>query len=764
MHRWTLPLMVACGPALTDDPEVPVDPELTPFPIDEVDVTRFVDPMLGTRGQGNVIPGALVPHGMVRASPDTLNDPGAIDAYDWSSDRIEGFTHTHLEGPGGSANGYSQILLLPQAGPRQLDRDLRPEPFSHDDEEARPGYYRVRLQGSDVDVALTATGHAAIHRYTFPEGEGRIVLDLGHSMADSVGGSVTLDGATVAATGRYRVHPFAALVTLDDGTTAYTTIHAWMELSFTPAVGGVWQGRSSLIVQPGATTGEGAWLGAWVDLPADAPRTVEVRVGISRISVEQARRNLEAEVGQRSFEEVAEAADAAWNTLLNRVAVEGSDDDKTRFYTALYHALMQPADYTEVGGDYAIGASGRDVVRQAEGFRYHTDDWCAWDTFRTSHPLRTLVEPELADDIANSMLVTWEEGGWLDKCSWNATGYSRVMTGNPQVSILVDAGVKGLYGDRVDPEAAWQALDELASNDIPMIDGVCGYTNLGTPEDYVTLGWVSHECDPGQAASMTLEYAYADWVTARWAEHVGRDDEADVYDARSGNWKNTWNDAYRFAQSRRRDGSWVEPFDPDLWSDFNGFTEATSWIYSFSVQHDVPGLVEKVGGKAAMVERLDAFFDGGRFDVSNQPSFHVPWLYAAVGDPAGTQRRVRDILDTHYGTGPEGLPGNDDAGSTSAFAVLSILGLYPIAPGGDRWTLSAPLVPEATLHLHPGFYEGGAFTVRAVGDLATERYVQSATWRGEPLERAWLTHEEIVGGGVLEVVLGAAPSAWGAAD
>lgn len=738
-------------------PPVPDDPETVPFPVPDRDVARHVDPRLGSGGSGNVIPGALVPHGMVRASPDTWNEPGAIDAYDASNDRIEGFSHLHWEGPGGSANGYSQILLLPQHGVRELDKEARAAPYTHDDEEARPGFYRVGLPG--VDVSLTATRNAAIHRYAFDPGEARLIVDLGHSLGSSTGGEVTISGRTISGFGRYRVHPFASAITQDDGSTGWSTVYTWIELDADPLASGLVQGVARPVVREGATSGEGAELAAWVELPAG--RVVEARVGISLVSVDQARANAEAQVVGRSFEEVAGEARAAWNSHLARLQVDAPDDRLTQVYTAWYHMAMQPADYTEEGGVYQIGASGAPVTRQAEGFRYLTDDWCAWDTFRTSHPLRTLLEPELADDFANSMLVTWEEGGWLDKCPWNATGYSRVMTGNPQVPILVDPLVKGLYGDRVDTEAAWQALDALASTDIPLVDGICGYFNLGTPPDYRDLGYVSTECDPGQAASMTLEYAYADWVTARFAEATGRPEDAARYDARSGSWRNTWNDVHGFAQSRRRDGSWVEPFDPDAGPEFNGFTEATSWIYSFSVQHDVPGLVEKVGGTDAMVARLDTFFDEGKFDPGNQPGFHVPWLYAAIGRPAGTQRRVKEILDRSYGLGPEGLPGNDDAGALSAWALLGWLGLYPIAPGEARWTIGAPRVAEATVHLHPGFYEGGTFTVRAVGDPDALTWVQSATWNGAPLDRAWLTHDEIVGGGVLEVVLGAAPSAWG---
>ena len=733
-----------------------------PFPIDEVPLTGFVDPMIGTRGSGNVIPGALVPHGMVRLSPDTWNEGGAVGAYAWDSDRIEGFTHTHWEGPGGGYNGYSQLLVLPQTGELNVNRGQRPSAYSHDDEVARPGYYAVTLLDSDVRAELTATGHAAVHRYSFPAGPGRLLLDLGHSLGLSVNAALTMTGRIWEGQAIYNVHPIAALLT-PEGETAQTTWYVHAELSQAPASTGVFRGQGlSPEALPGRDTVSGAWTGGWGEWSFDEPTQVELRVGLSLISVAQAAANLEAEVGARSFDEVAAEAEALWNTALNRVQVAGDEATQTKFYTALYHSLFQPADYTEASGQYVVGSSGAPVIRDVgdDGFRYFTDDWCMWDTFRTSHPLRTLVEPELTDDITTSMLVQYQEGGWLPKCTWNATGYSRVMIGNHAVPIIADAFIKGL--DRIDTELAWQAIDHAGSDEIPDLpDGACGYVNLGTPAEYLELGYVPTECDPSQSVSMTLEHAYDDWAAARFAEAIGRPDDAARYDERATSWRNHWNPAEGFMQARDRDGQWITPFDPTDSSDMNDFCEADSWIYSWFVPHDVPGLVEVMGGVDPFVERLDAFFAGDHFEPSNQPSFHVPWLYAAAGRPEGTQRLIRDIVDNEYGVEPRGLPGNDDAGSTSAFLVLAMLGIYPIAPGDGVWTLTAPRLRSATLHLHPGYYDGGQLVIAAVGDPETQPYVQSATWNGEALTEARIDHAELVAGGRLEFVLGAAPSDWG---
>ncbi len=743
------------------EPPTPADDAEVPFPIAEIPLTGHVDPMLGTGGPGNTIPGALVPHGMVRASPDTVGDAGDVDAYDWGGDRIEGFSHTHLEGPGGGANGYSQLLLLPQTGDRVIDRGARPSAFEHSSEVARPGYYAVTLDDYGVRSELTATSHAAVHRHTFPAGPARFLLDLGHSLGDSTGGLVAIDGRTWSGRASYNVHPAAALFTGNDGATAYVTLYFHVELGVTPTSTGVFVGAGDdPDVNEGATEGFGRDLGAWAEFDLAEETAIEVRVGVSLISEAQAAANLAAEVGDRDFDAVAAAADATWNTALNRVQVEGDEDLLGVFYTALYRTFFQPADYTEANGQFVVGASGAPVVRPADGFRYFTDDWCMWDTFRTSHPWATLVEPELRDDVITSMLVHYEEGGWLPKCTWNATGYSRVMIGNHAVPIIADAWIKGL--DRFDAELAWEAVDHAGTDEIEDLPAVgCGYVNLGTPPEYIELGYVPSECDTTQSVSMTLEHAYDDWTAARFAEALGRTADAQRYDDRAEYWRNHWNPEHGFMQARGRDGAWVEPFDPTDDSDFNDFAEADSWIYSWFVPHDVPALVEAMGGQAAFVERLDAFFADGHFDPSNQPSFHVPWLYAAAGAPAGTQERVRLISDSDYGSGPDGLPGNDDAGSTSAWLVLSMLGIYPIAPGDGVWTLTAPRFQRATLHLHPGYYDGGTVVIEVVGDPETEPYIQSMTWNDEPITEPRIDHATLVEGGVLEVVVGPEPSDWG---
>lgn len=756
------------GDTDTDTPEI-LAPEvstdtLPELHIDELDLVSFVDPLIGTRGGGNVIPGPLLPHGLMRPSPHTVNGAGSIDAYDYSATAIQGFTHTQLEGPGGSGNGYSQILLMPTVGARDLTPSGYRSSFSHDSEIVEAGYYAVTLADSGVRVELTAARRAAVHRYTFPASDSaRVVLDLGHSNGSSIGGALTRVGDNAfEGHGAYQVHPLLGLtLSDDDGTTGEMRVYFRIEASrpfdaaglSTPAGAAA---SDVVAVEGPRLVGFGEWATA-------ADETIELRVGISLIDVEHARLNLATDLGDRDFDAVRQAARAEWNTRLNRVQVEGSERDRRIFYTALYHSMFQPTDATEADGAFQSPTSGKPETVRDAGFPFYTDDWCMWDTFRTSHPLASLTEPETREPVARSILLRYQQGGWLPKCTWSATGYSRVMIGNHAIPILVDAWRRGFHG--FDGALALEAMVKagMQDNPNPGEDGLCGYFNLGTVPAYIDKGYVPGECDPTQSASMTLEYAYDDWVTARFAEAMGDEATRDAFDERGKNYAEHFNPAYGFMQGRHGDGSWIEPFDPADTSDANHFAEASSWIYSFFVPHDVPGLIALMNGRDAFIARLDAFFDEGHYDPSNQPSFHIPWLYNAAGAPWRTQDRVRRVLAEHYGDDPGGLPGNDDAGSMSAWYVLASLGLYPLAPGDPTWELGAPLFERATIHLHPGWYPGKPLTIEAPRDNPDDRYIQSVSLNGVPISAPRIDHAALAGGGVLRVVLGPAPSTWGSA-
>lgn len=713
------------------------------------DLTRWVDPAIGSQGDGNVVPGPCHPHGMVKLSPDTNAAVGSIDAYEWSNDRIEAFSHTHLQGPGGSNNGYSQIGVKAFTGevPERLEGIT--SAFTHDDEIIEVGYYAVTLQDWDVRAELTATPLTGIHRYTFPAGDhSRILFDLRHTRGQALDGHAefTADGV-VEGYGVYQVNPLVAFpLELTDPGTGIATVY--------------FSGRFSKVPDATDVVPSGDSVGAIATFTTSDREVIEVRVGISYVSVQQARMNREAEAEVRTFDEAREDAVAAWNLYLNRIAVEGgTDDDRVMFYTALYHSLMVPADTTETGDVFWNGSDRVGKVFKDAGWRHFSDNWCTWDTARTTHPLMTIVAPELVDDNAQSFVLTYEQGGWMAKATWNATGDSRCMTANFQYCIVSDAFQKGFRG--FDGETAYEAMRKGSLEDSTnlMQDTHCGYLNQGTPPDYVDSGWVPKECDGDQSGSMTLEYAYNDACVARMAELLGREDDATFFRERSGNYRNVWNPQHGFMQERWRDGTWVEPFDPTHW---RGFTESDSWKYTWFVPHDQCGLVELMGGRDAFVAKLDQFFDEGHFTPDNEPDFHTPYLYAFVGEAGKTQQRVRQVMDTAFSTAPNGLPGNDDAGATSAWYVFSALGFYPVNTGADDlYWMGSPVFERAAIRLDPVRQSEGEFVVEAEGASATNRFIQSATLNGKPLEVPYITHGQIVAGGTLALVMGPEPSSWG---
>lgn len=714
-----------------------------------------VDPLVGTSGSGNTVPGALVPHGMVKLSPDTDVEVGSIKAYSYDDTKLQGFSHTHLEGPGGSNMGYSEVLLLPQTGTLETSPYKNPTRFSHATEVVTPGYYAVTLDDEDVRVELTATAHAGVHRYTFPAcGGNRVLVDAGHTRGRSVGGEVHVVGDdTVEGFGDYQVEPVIAFAL--NGVAPKTGLAtAFFSVKFDRpfASAGTWQSSD---VVPGRRDVTGDHAGAWVELDAMAGRVVEARVGVSFIDVAQARKNRDDELGAATFEQIRDRAGAAWDTHLSRIEVEGGTDaQRSMLSTALYHALLQPADYTE-GDRFFLGGGDAGAVQPAAGHHFYADDWCAWDTARGTFPMLGLLDPEVVPDMIQSYVTWYEHAGWMSKCSWHALGDSRVMTGNFNFCSIADAWAKGLRG--FDVAKAYEGMRKGSMEDSrnPGEDGLCGYFGQGTPPDYVNLGWVPEECDTLQAASMTLEHAQADGCVAQIASAVGNDADAALFTARSGNWKNTWNPAHRFPQLRARDGHFLEPFDP---TSGNGFTEADAWKYRWSVPQDLCGLVTAIGGAQAFEAELDAFFDGGHFDVSNEPDFHAPWLYDLVGAPAKTASRLRQVVAASFSTAPGGLPGNDDAGATSSWLAFALMGLYPVTPGSGLYWLGSPHFDRVTFHIDPA--GGKDFVLEAQGNGPDAPYVQSATLDGVPLTDPRLRDADLRKGGKLVLVMGPTPSAW----
>ncbi len=713
------------------------------------DPTTAVDPRIGTDGSGNVFFGVTLPHGMVKLGPDTDNGTQDIKGYQWNAQKIQTFSHTHLDGPGGSAYGYSQIALMPTMGTRTVQEEEYAATYDRATQIATPGRYAVKLPEHDIAVELAATRHCGWHKYQFPAGTARVLVDFGHTRGKSVGGQVQVAGDTVSGRGDYNVHPaISGLLQDKKPIVGLSSIYAHVRFSTPPTASGVWQGRKEVA----GTLADGADSGAWLEWQSATPQTIHAMVCLSLISDALAQKHLQDEMTTATFAGVVAAAHAEWNGLLSRIQVETVDAvERTRFYTAVYHAMLQPADYTE-DGQFWNGSKEVAQVQSTGGKHFYTDDWCVWDTTRTVHPLLTLIQPEVVGDMLQSLVWMTGPEGYLPKCPWQATGDSRVMTGNFTFCVMADAVVKGLTD--FDTAAAMATMQHGAMTDSvnPYQDGVCGYFNQGSPPFYVQNGWVPQECDLTQGASMTLEHSYSDWCLGQYAQALGNADLAKQMAPRGNNWQNTWG-PHGYPQLRAEDGTWLEPFDP---AGAVGFTEATAWIYEWLVPQDRCGLVAKIGGRAATLQRLNDFFDGGHFDMGNEPDFHAPWLYVDVGRPDLASDRVHKLLAAQFNATPGGLPGNDDAGAMSGWLVFATLGLYPVAPGDGYYTLTAPLFARAEINV------GGKIVRVEAPGAPTATHIVSAKWNGQPLTEPRIAHSALAQGGFLELTLTPGDSAWGA--
>jgi predicted alpha-1,2-mannosidase len=712
-----------------------------------------VDPFVGVDGGGNTVPGAAVPFGFANPSPDTVLSGGAhgfnTSGYD-SSQPIIGFSQTHVSGTGGNSK-YGNVRITPQVG----EINIRGLASPKQDETAAPGYYAVTLSRPKVKAELTATRLVAVHRYTFPPStEAHLLIDA--SSVISAGGG---DGQQEPVACNVRVVSPNRV----EGTGNFTggwnpspyTLHFSAEFSEPFRAYGTWRGGSLL---PNATSAEGERMsvGAYVTFDATSRRQVEVKIGVSFISPEKARASIRRETGSAGFDEIRLRAAASWEQALSKIRVKGgTPDERQIFYTALYRSHYMPHD-----------VSGENVWWQS-GEPHYEDYYCLWDTFRTLHPLLTLIQPGRQRDMVRSLVDTYRHTGWMPDA--RVAGANGLTQGGSNSDVVVaDALVKGLKG--IDYETAYQAMVKNAEVDSPrpLYEG-------REVSEYKRRGYMSMRLE--RSASRTLEYAYNDFCLAQVARALGKAADYRKYLARSNNWANLWDAETKTIRPRHPDGRWMEPYDRlKVYSlDRPRFTwwgapyyEGSGYQYSTYVPHDVQGLINRLGGDEAFVRWLDEFFDNGRegepsfnpglYTQGNEPDILAPFLYIHAGRPDKTQAQVRRLMLREYRTGRAGLPGNDDAGTMSSWYVWNAVGLYPNA-GQDFYYVGSPVFTRAAIDLGGG----RVFTVEARDASAKNRYVQAATLNGRPLDRAWLTHAEISRGGRLKLQMSDRPSVWGSA-
>ena len=699
-----------------------------------------VNPFIGTDFTGNTYPGAQVPFGMVQLSPDNgLPGWDRIAGYFWPDSTIAGFSHTHLSGTG--AGDLYDISFMPVMLPyREAEAPLGiHSKFSHEEESASAGYYKVRLSDYDIQVELTATPRCGVQRYTFPKGDAAVFLNLRKALNwdATVDAHVEqVDSVTI------RGYRFSNGWARGQRVFFCTRFSRPLAMSLDTAA----------ILTGGKRTGTSVI--ARFDFQAEAGEQLVVSTALSGVSMDGAMRNLQAEVPEDDFDKCLAAAREAWDRQLGRIEVRCEDrDEKVKFYTALYHAMLAPTLYSDVDGAY-LGPDRQE--HRTEGWdNYGT--FSLWDTYRAAHPLYTLVAPERVDDMVNSFIAFYEQNGRLPV--WNMwASETDMMIGYHAVAVIADAYLKGIGG--FDAEKALEACVATANLD--------DYRGIGA---YKKLGYVPCDLkDPHNAddwsLSKTLEYAYDDHCIARMAEKMGRTDIAEEFYRRAQNYRNVYNPETGFMQPRDSRGHFVEPFSPDDYTPH--ICESNGWQYFWSVQHDVEGLIELAGGKERFAQKLDSMFTYhpgeddelpifstgmiGQYAHGNEPSHHVIYLFNAVGQPWKTQQYAARVMHELYLNTPAGLCGNEDCGQMSAWYVFSAMGFYPVDPVSGRYELGTPLYPEVKLHLA----DGKTFTVRANGVSRENCYVKSVKLNGVPYDKTYITHEQILSGGVMEIKMVAA--------
>jgi predicted alpha-1,2-mannosidase len=720
----------------------------------ENDLTKWVNPFIGTTNFGTTNPGAVVPNGLMSAVPFNVtgSDSNAFDKdarwwstpYDFTNSYFTGYAHVNLSGVG--CPDLGALLTMPTGG--DLEVDYKKYGSAYDNEKAEPGYYSNRLTNYNITTEATTTLRTSAERYTFAGGKGNILINLGQSLSNE-------SGATVRRVSDTEIEGSKLLGTFCYNPQAVFPIYFVMRVSKVADAAGYWK------MQPEMSGVEAAWtpdngtyklytkygrelsgddIGYWWSFNDLKPgEQIEVRMGVSFVSIENARENLNAEQGAKSFDQLRNEAHTAWNNDLSRIRVEGgTDDQKTVFYTALYHALIHPNVLSDVNGEYPLMESfGNGKVEK--GNRYSV--FSLWDTYRNLHQLMTLVYPERQIDMVRSMVSMYKEWGWLPK--WELFGRETfTMEGDPAIPVIVDTWRKGLRDFDID--AAYEAMVKSATtpgDKNKMRPDINPYIDKG----YIPLGYFAGDNSGDNSVSHALEYYVADAALSWMAEARGDKMFAKDLKERSLGYKKYYSKESGTLRPINADGSFLTPFNPRQGENFEevpGFHEGSAWNYTFFAPHDVDGMIKLNGGASKFVDKLQMVFDQGLYDPANEPDIAYPYLFSRVkGAEWRTQKEVNRLLAKHFTTKPDGIPGNDDTGTMSAWAVFSMLGFYPDCPGEPYYTLTSPVFDHIEIDT-----ANGTITIDAKHPTANHIYINDMTLNGKKLNKYRISHNELING------------------
>lgn len=713
------------------------------------EITKYVNPFIGTGAidgglSGNNYPGATSPFGMIQLSPDTSEAPNWGDAsgYDYNRSTIFGFSHTRLSGTG--ASDLIDVTLMPTSSGRTSST------FTHDEEKASPGYYQVMLKDENINVELTTTQRNGIHRYQYPAGkDAEVILDMDHS-ADKGSWGRRIINAQIRILNDHAVEGYRIIT----GWAKLRKIYFYMEFSSPILTSTLRDGGR---VHENTAVVNGTNLHGCFRFGKLNGKPLTCKVALSSVSMENARQNMEQEAPHWDFDRYVAAADADWEKQLGKIEIKGTEVQKEIFYTALYHTMIQPNTMSDVNGEYMAADY---TARKVGDNETHYTTFSLWDTFRASHPLYTLLEPERVTDFVKSMIRQYEYYGYLPIWQlWGQDNYC--MIGNHSIPVITDAILKGIPG--IDVEKAYEAVYNSSVTSHP-----------NSPfEAWEKYGFMPENIQT-QSVSITLEQAFDDWCVAQLAEKLNKDADYERFHKRSEYYRNLFHPKTKFFQSKNDKGEWIEPFDPYQYGGNGGhpFTEGNAWQYFWYVPHNIQALMELTGGTKAFEQKLDTFFTSnykseqmnhnasgfvGQYAHGNEPSHHVAYLYNFAGQPWKTQKYVSHILNTLYNNTSSGYAGNDDCGQMSAWYVFSAMGFYPVNPADGRYIIGSPLLDECTLKL-AGNKE---FHIRTIRKSPEDIYIQSVTLNGKKHKDFFITHQDIMNGGTMVFKMGKKPSGWG---
>ena len=712
----------------------------------------YVNPFIGTSNFGATNPGAIAPRGMVSVSP--FNVAGSQNTLEkdsrWLSNPyvnentfLTGFSHVNLSGVGCPDLGV--ILTMPTTG--KLETDHLKYGTTYEDEVARPGYYSTTLKKYKIKVETTASKRVGFSRYSFPKGKSNILLNLGLGLTNEQGATVKIISSTEIEGMRnvgsfcyfkpnesypiYFVAKFSK-PSMEFGIWKNTSKYKGEEAQWMPYNGKtrLYKGFKKEIV--------GDSIGAYMSYSFEEPTQVEVKIAVSYVSIENARENLEKESNGLSFRKIYDKTASKWNDLLSKITVEGgTSNDKTIFYTALYHTLIHPNILNDVNGEYPKMAT-RETLKTS-GTRFTVFSF--WDTYRNLHSLMSLVYPKQQSDMVKSMLSIYDESGWLPKWELNATE-TTTMVGDPAGIIIADTYLRGIKD--FDVEKAYQAMVKSATQ-------LEKNTLRPGIKEYITKGYLTTASIKSGSVSTTQEYNISDFAIAQLAEVLGKKEEERKYRERSISYRSLFDKEFNLLRPKNKDNKWITPFKPENGSNFQknlGFIEGNSWQYTFMVTHDVKGLMKLMGGQKAYNKKLQRVFDTGQFDMANEPDIGYPFLFNYIaGQEWRAQKTVLELIRKYFKNTPDGLPGNDDTGTMSAWLVFSMMGIYPISPAAPMYTITSPVFDKITIQLDSRYYKNKQLVIEKEG----HGRINKIQINGKTKKSYFISHQALVNGNNLKI-------------